>query len=38
MPGVRRAECEEKGKGVTAKWGLKEAPSKAAGQGPWGGA
>jgi hypothetical protein len=31
-PGVRAAEGEEKGKGVTVRWGLEEAPSKDAGR------
>jgi hypothetical protein len=31
-PGVRGAEGEEKGKGVTVRWGLEEAPSKQAGR------
>jgi hypothetical protein len=31
-PGVRAAEGEEKGKGATARWGLKEAQSKDAGR------
>jgi hypothetical protein len=32
VPGVREAEGEEKGKGVVARRGLKEAPSKRAGR------
>ena len=32
LPGVRRAEGQEKGKGVTATWGLEEAQSEAAGR------
>jgi hypothetical protein len=32
VPGVRAAEGEEKGKGVTARWGLEEAQSKDAGR------
>jgi hypothetical protein len=32
MPGVSAAEGEEKGQGVTARWGLEEAPSKDAGR------
>ncbi len=32
MPGVSGAEGEEKGKGVTVRWGLKEAQSKSAGR------
>jgi orotidine-5'-phosphate decarboxylase len=31
-PGVRAAEGEEQGKGVTVRWGLKEAQSKDAGR------
>jgi hypothetical protein len=31
-PGVRAAEGEEQGKGVTARWGLEEAQSKDAGR------
>jgi hypothetical protein len=31
-PGIRGAEGEEKGKGVTARWGLKEAQSERAGR------
>ena len=31
-PGVRGAEGKEKGKGVTARWGLEEAQSKDAGR------
>ena len=33
MPGVRAAEGEEKGKGVTARWGLKDAWNEGAGRG-----
>ena len=32
LPGVRRAEGAEKGKGVIARWGLEEAQSNAAGR------
>jgi hypothetical protein len=32
VPGIRGAEGEEKGKGVTARWGLEEAQSKRAGR------
>jgi hypothetical protein len=32
VPGVRGAEGEEQGKGVAARRGLKEAPSKRAGR------
>jgi hypothetical protein len=28
VPGVSAAEGEEQGKGITARWGLEEAPSK----------
>jgi hypothetical protein len=31
-PGVRAAEGDEQGKGVTVRWGLEEAPSKEAGR------
>jgi hypothetical protein len=32
VPGFRRAENQEKGKGVIVKWGLKEAQFKRAGR------
>ena len=32
-PGTGGAEGQEKGKGVTVRWGLKEAQSKSAGRG-----
>jgi hypothetical protein len=32
VPGMRGAEGEEKGQGVTARWGLEEAPSTRAGR------